>query len=269
MPASTPRLVLYLLLAALGVASVFVTHLSPFALLLAFIAALSLGAHRPRPLIVLNALGALGAFVGFLRFLVSEAMPGIVQGGTTAAESAAVSRLRALLFAEDSMRKLAAIDPDGDGIGSAALIGELTGSSGLRGGAPLAAPLLERYAAPVETAIGPAIEMGGYFFAVCLPTRSGGFSARLRQEVDEELAERRFLAYAWPAGPGLGLGTAFFLDEHEHILRAPSRDEGERSERVGALTPPACDDAIAAASRGQWKPWRGKRPRRNLPGDRS
>jgi len=267
MPAPTSRLALYALLAALGVASVFVTKLALFVLVLSLIAALALPRERPRPLVALNAVGAIGALGGFLHFLVVEAVPGIVQGGTTATESAAVSRLRAVLFAEDSMRKLAAIDPDGDGVGSAGLIGELTGNAGLRGGVKLAAPVLERYAAPVETAIGPASEMGGYFFVVCLPTPDGGFTARPGQGIDEERAERRFLAYAWPSAPGRGLDAAFFLDEHERILTAPTRETGQRAERVGPLATPRCDDAVAASTREQWKPWRGKRARERLPGD--
>jgi hypothetical protein len=57
---------------------------------------------------------------------------------------------------------------------------------------------------------------------------------------------------------------AYFLDEHERILSAPSR-EGLRR---GTAHPPPCDDALAASTREAWRPWRDKKARETLPGAR-
>jgi hypothetical protein len=265
------RLVLYSLLAAAGLSSAWLTRLSPFALLLSLIAFFSLPRGNDsgrRALFYLALTGGLGACVGFVRFLIHEAVPGIVEGGTRATGAAAVSRLREILFAEDVMRRSGSIDPDGDRIGSAALIDEMTGRIGLRGGARLVPPVLERYPRSVDTALGPAVEISGYFFVVCLPKRGGGWTAKPGDAVDEERAERSFLAYAWPSAGARGLVDAYFLDERERILFAPNGAPEAVRPRIGPDRPPACDDAIASSTREQWQAWRGKRPRDTLPGDR-
>lgn len=258
----------YGLLAAAGVLSIVWTKLALFALVGTFIVFLSLRKNGPRLSTALVAVAAVGSMLGFLRFLVTEAVPGIVQGGTSATGAAAVSRLRQLLFAEDVARRKALIDPDADGVGSAAFLGELLGYVPLRGKERLVPPLLERYPELVETAIGPAAEIAGHLFVICLPREGGGFTARPGEPVDEEAAERRFVAYAWPAGEGRGLREAYFIDEHERILFARSGAPEARSARVGRERTPSCDDAFAVESREAWQVWRGKRARETLPGDK-
>ena len=127
----------------------------------------------------------------------------------------------------------------------------------------MSVPLLESYPKPVETKLGPAAEIGGYFLTICLPRAGGGFSARPGDAVDDELAERRFIAYAWPSGTAPGLDSAVALDEHERIWLAPARP----GLRHGADAPPACDDVVAPATHDAWTPWRRKQPRQTLPGD--
>lgn len=204
------------------------------------------------------ALGAVG------RFLATEAIAGIVQGGTSAAGGRAVSRLREILFVEDAARKNGAWDPDGDGIGSALFVGELTAEIGMRGGPRLTPPLLERYPKVQMTSMGPALEIGGFFFAVCLPTNAGGLSSDPLAAVDDERAERRYVAYAWPSGRAPGLERSYFIDEHERILSAPA----ENGVRRGKEHAPSCDDALAQRTEKDWRPWRNKKPRTELPGER-
>lgn len=261
-----PLLLRTVLAASAALASIYFTKLALFAAVGTFVAWASLPRlpsvelRRERWLLLV---AALAACAGFGRFLVLEAMPGIVAGGNRFTEQRAISRLREVLFAEDNARRTAAIDPDRDGIGSAALLGELTGELGLRGGAKLAVPLLESYPKLLDTSSGPATEIGGYFVIVCLPTPGGGFSARPSDAVDEELAERRFIAYAWPSGAAPGLESALSLDEHERITLAPAKP----GLRYGTSAAPVCDDAVAPATRAAWAPWRHKQPRQTLPGD--
>lgn len=253
--------------AAAALLSIYFTKLALFAAVGTFVAWASL----PRlPKVELKRehwlllVAALAASVGFVRFLIIEAIPGIVAGGNRFTEQRAISRLREILFAEDTARRIAVYDPDGDRIGSAALLGELTGELGLRRGNRLAIPLIESYPKQVDTSIGPATEIGGYFLIVCLPKLGGGFTAQPSEAVDEELAERRFIAYAWPSGTAPGLGYAVALDEHERISLAPAKN----GLRYGFGAPPPCDDAVAPATRSAWTPWRHKQPRQALPGDR-
>jgi hypothetical protein len=262
-----PLLLRTVLAAAAALASIYFTKLGLFAAVGAFVAWASLPRlpagelRRERWLLLL---AALAATVGLLRFLVHEAIPGIVAGGNRFTEQRVVSRLREILFAEDSARRSAACDPDRDGIGSAALIGELTGELGLRRENRLAVPLLESYPKQVDSDVGPVTEIGGYFLIVCLPKLGGGFTARPQDAIDEELAERRFIAYAWPSGTAPGLVSALSLDEHERISLAKAAP----GLRYGLSSPPRCDEVIAPETRAAWTAWRHKQPRQTLPGDR-
>jgi hypothetical protein len=256
-----------LLAAAAALASIYFTKLGLFAAVGTFLAWASLPSlpsaelRRERWLL---AFAAVFATLGLFRFLIVEAIPGIVAGGNRFTEQRAISRLREILFAEDTARRIAARDPDHDRVGSAALLGELTGELGLRGGAPLPMPLLEGYPKQVETKLGPASEIGGYFLLVCLPKLGGGFTAQPADAIDDEQAERRFIAYAWPSGTAPGLEDAVALDEHENISLAPAK----AGLRYGSTTPPRCDDVVAPETRGAWSPWRHKQPRQSLPGDK-
>jgi hypothetical protein len=262
-----PLLLRTVLAAAAALVSVWFTKLGLFAAVGTFIAWASLPRlpkaelKRERWLLLL---AAVASSVGLVRFLIVEAIPGIVAGGNRFTEQRAISRLREMLFAEDLARRTAQHDPDGDKIGSALLLGELTGELPVRGKQPLPVALLESYPKQVQTELGPATEVGGYYVTICVPKVNGGFTARPADAVDEEAAERRFLAYAWPSGDAPGLESAVMLDEHENIWLAPAKP----GVRWGHATPPPCDDAVAPETRGAWTPWRHKKPRSSLPGDR-
>lgn len=246
-------------LAALGVAATAWPLLGLPAVFLALLGVLALparggkGAGRSR---VLVAIGVIGAALSLVRFVVELAMPGIVQGGRAAAEQRAVSWLRDVLFAQDAMRKAGWIDPDHDGIGSAALLSELCGELPLRGQAPRDNPVLT-CGELIVTPLGPAVRHGGYLFIVCLPQTDGHWSADAGALLDEEAAEREFVAYAWPDA-GARFAHAFFLDQSENIQSVPMAN--------GALS---CDSARGPGARADWTAWRGKHPRSGpLPGDR-
>jgi hypothetical protein len=259
-----------LLLCAVAVLSLWLTKLALFAAVGTLLGFVSLPTAPRRQVLRLQlALGVAGACatVGTFRFLVLEAVPGMVEGGTTATEQRVVSRLREILFAEDAWRKNAYCDPDGDHVGSAGLLGELSAEYGVRGGSRVDPPVLEGYPKLIETRLGPAAEIGGYLVLVCLPTRGGGYSARPGDTIDDERSERHFYAYAWPAERGRGLTTAYFLDEHERILLADSQ-EAEPVRLIGIDAPPSCDDISAPRTAGDWRVWRHKKPRLSLPFDK-
>ena len=97
---------------------------------------------------------------------------------------------------------------------------------------------------------------------VCLPAMAGGFSAQPGVAVDEESAERRFLAYAWPMG-SRGPKEVYAVDQHERILVSPNLNAKELR-FVGPFHAPSCDAAVTDES---FSAWRGKAPRATLPGD--
>lgn len=252
--------------AAFGLAAIAVPKLAFPGVVFVLLSFLTLPAapNLPRVARPLHGVAALFIVVALGRFLSGEAALGIVEGGTRAAGQRAVSRLRELLFAEDSARRLAYWDPDADGVGSALSLGELLGVDGMRGERRLAPPPLEGYPALEDTALGPSANIGGFYFAICLPRQDGTLAVQANTPVDDELAERRFVAYAWPSRPAPGLSRAYFLDEHERILVASAK----AGLRFGPDAPPRCDDALAEATRKDWRPWRNKKPREKLIGER-
>lgn len=243
------------------------TRAAPFAAAFALFAFLSAGgssAPTARRWVALAA-GAL-SLLAVARFAAVEALPGIVESGKRASGENALSLLRQLLFSQDVLREQAELDHDGDRIGSAGLIEELSGRTALRGTSRrLAAPMaMARGGKMLALPHGPCLELEGYCFMVCLPSAKGGWitDPKAAGDIDEERAERRFLAYAWPAQAEAALSRSYFIDEHERILvhesQPPDAYAGARS--------PRCDAALLHAKR--WHPWRGKQARATLPGDK-
>jgi hypothetical protein len=193
-------------------------------------------------------------------------MLGIVEGGQSAAAHSALWRLRELVIAEDALRKEGDVDPDGDHVGSAALVSALAGRAPLRAGKPPREALLNyAFAKSAETSLGPAAFVEGYLLVVCLPKVGGGFTARPEDTVDDEAAERRYLAYAWPSESAAGMKTAFFTDEHERILVLDPKPT-EPAPYLGGAHPPACDAALGTDGL-PWTAWKNKKPRERLPGE--
>jgi hypothetical protein len=203
------------------------------------------------------------SFAALSSFIVGEALPGIIEARGRDAEQRTVSRLRELLFAEDSMRKGAAIDPDHDRIGSAAFLSELTGAHPARGRIQLKyAPLEARLVPRVPTKAGPALEDGDYLIYICLPRAEGGYTASPGEAIDDERAERSWFAWAWPKSPSVPRAL-LAIDQDERILRA--REGPLRAKQwVGRDEPPPCDLSLLEDS-SLFAPWRGKAPRPSLP----
>lgn len=254
--------------AAAGAASAWYEPLSVFAILILVVAlaATTRLNHPKKSLIVFGLFVSMGlALVGLTRFALGDALQGIIEARGRASSTRAVSTLREILFAQDAMRRYAFIDPDADSIGSAGLLAELSGASSARGKAPLATPpLAPRFAPAQATRTGPALERDGYLFLICLPKAGGGLTAQPGEGIDDELAERRWVAYAWPAASASPHQLAYFINEHERILESEN-GEPDALRLVGPSAAPECDDV--ERSPRQWTAWRDKQPRPELPGD--
>lgn len=259
------------LIAGIGFLSIWETRASIFAILLLIIAMASLSRfEHPRrsTFRVLLILSMIAAVLGMGRFVWQEALPGIAEARGRASGKKAVSLMREILFAQDALRRHGMIDPDSDGIGSAGRLGELSGSDPARGQELLEAPPLAlRFSPRVATDAGPATEQDGHYIIICLPGTEQEWVTHPGAAVDEEKAERRWLAYAWPAQEGLAHTSAYFIDEHERILESDNR-HAEGLRLVGASKAPDCNDALSSATSTHWKPWRGKEARKGLPGDK-
>jgi hypothetical protein len=256
------------LLTALSALSVYFTKLAPAAAFLIWIVALSLpastGAVRRGRWATLSLCSVL-AGIGFVRFLLNEAIPGVIAGGQAAATKHAIAFVRGVVVAQDFARKQALLDADGDGVGSALELTALAGHTPLRDGRSLDAPPLSIAASKLrQSPLGTVVEDSGYLFNVCLPAVGGGWARAPGDAVDEEAAERSYLVYAWPASDSPGSPRqSIYVDALERILvHGPTANDA--SVYAGTLRPPTCD---AAKDDAGWSPWKDKQPRQALPGD--
>jgi len=253
------------------VAAPFEPRVSVFALLLLVIA-LSTTTRLPpgtrtRPRLLLS-LGLCLSLIGLGRFAMSGALPGIVSARRNSTNTRAVSLLREVLVAEDALRRRGDLDHDGDGVGSAARLHELTGARSARTGTPLPYPPLAPSLRPsVATRSGPAAERDDLLLLLCVPAAPSGFTAMPEAEVDEEAAERRFVAYVWPAREGGLLTAAYAIDQDERIFESENLRADGSLRLVSALSAPSCDD-LETAPPSTYRPWKGKMARPVLPGDR-
>jgi hypothetical protein len=270
--------------ALLGIASAFLVKLAIAGLVLCLLSFLAVPKGAAGPLRLARVLLLCAAplvLVGLVRFTIDEAMPGLVEGGHRALTGRAVAKLRVIRFAEDLAREQAYWDPDGDGVGSALSLLELTGRAPMRGVRPAPQGLVMGFERSGSTPVGEAFLADGFVFLLYLPGPHGEGTARGGTPIDDERAERRWVAYAWPIEDGHGERPIVFIDEHERVLVSDNR--GERQGYFGLERPPPFDAALTgptleaqaavegspAQDGGTWLPWRGKRPRASLPGDKA
>ncbi len=252
----------------LAAASVIWTKLAPAAGFLTLVAGLALPKLESKARRLAHAgigLAAVLSTWGFFRFVIDEAIPGVIAGGQAAATKHGLAFARSLITAQDHVRRTAAHDPDGDGIGSALNLLELAGLRPLPDGSTLSpSPLFLRGDQLVSSPEGAMVRDGAYLYKLCLPLKDGSFATNPEASmIDAESAERRFLLYAWPSVFGAGgPKQCLFLDEHETILVLEADAEG-RARYHGVANSPPCNAALTSPD---WTPWKEKKPKAALPG---
>jgi hypothetical protein len=140
-------------------------------------------------------------------FVSAIAIPKLIESRNQANEKVVLGSLHAIASAQSEFRARAFVDQDGDGRGEFGTLGELTGAAALAGGRPaLVPPLLSSSMTP--DARGCFVK-GGYVFRVDVPRRIVGAT---------DLAEQRFVAYAWPLAEGNGAGKVYVIDAEGKIF---------------------------------------------------
>jgi hypothetical protein len=226
------------------------------------------------------AVAALGALAGLTLLVVKVMIPNVVGSGQYAAQQAAVSQLRTLLWAEDRYLELKAADRDQDGKGEYGFIAELADRAKVKGQLELQIPLIEGTLGHVV----PGGEQGvsiyaAYCYRIFLPAVGGGAAAELPGggeapgTVDPDGAERSWIAYAWPVRQGEGGTKVFYINQDEEIWESDGR--GARQGYTGPAHGPAFDAALPrpdlsalpvegqpGGDGGLWKRWKHKKPRK-------
>lgn len=194
-------------------------------------------------LLVLGAIAIASTMVGVVRF-------GSCCGcRSNANEAAAIATLQNLVTAQRRFADEGRRDLDGDGHGEFGWFAELAGSvaiDGMPGPATRPLPLLT---AAFRKVVAGRVQRSGYWYAVFLPgpggtwlgeAELGGGAGRV---LDVDVAEREFVAYAWPVERGR-TGARTFVVRADGVVWYCGR--AGRPERVVAPPVPGRSGWVAA-----------------------
>lgn len=183
--------------------------------------------------------------ITIIAIIASIAVPNLISAKTTTNEGAAISTLRNLSSLQIAVQNRKFIDLDTDGQGEYGYFGELSGAIPARNaaGAALLPPLL---AASFRLVNAGIVTKGGYHYIMFLPDNAGAGLLEAPgnyANVDPDLAELAWCAYAWPATVGSSGRRAFFVNQVGEVL-ATSNTVNNYSGTAGA---PTFDAAFAVA----------------------
>ncbi len=189
--------------------------------------------------------------ISMIVIIATIAMPGLLSSRITANEAATIQVLRAIVAAEATIRSRQTIETDaiGNGEGEYAYLAELGGQVLLRGTATYVDPPL--LSAKLGLIRSGAANSSGYMFAMFLP---GALGVGIPEDpaggkadpsvLDSTLAERLWVAYAWPAEMGKSGRRAFVVNQSGDILATNNGEPGQGYS--GRTAGPAFDAAFSA-----------------------
>jgi hypothetical protein len=149
------------------------------------------------------------------------------------------------------------VDVDGDGAGEYGFLGELTGTTPIRGTNELLNPAM------LSSSTGPdgIWSRSGYNFIVYLPTpKNGAISeskAKDGRDVAADDAEIHWIAYAWPVSAGQTGNRVYVLDQ-EGDMMCCERSGGNYSGLEHRPTFDAYWPAKAGVDRSDGNPYQGR-----------
>jgi hypothetical protein len=168
--------------------------------------------------------------------IASVAIPKLLSARLEANESAAIASLRSLASAQAQFQSVAALDRDGDGTGEYGLLGELSGGRPVRGANHVMEPAMLGTSFAQLTpdgAGGAVVQRSGYYYqvwlhdersvAICDPAEPQSVQW---QQLDPDISEIVWSAYAWPVHPGQTGNRAFYIDQEGDLLACDPGPEG-------------------------------------------
>ncbi|MFT7616467.1 MAG: prepilin-type N-terminal cleavage/methylation domain-containing protein [Planctomycetota bacterium] len=181
--------------------------------------------------------------VAIISIIASLAIPNLLSAKKTSNEGATIAALRNIASVQVQCSGRGFIDADSDGQGEYAFFGELSGGVPARNavGIPLSPTLL---GGSFTQTNGGFVQRSGYLLCMYLPDNAGvglAESPANYANVDANLAEQIWCAYAWPVDPGSG-GVVYFINQNGEILRSQNTNN-----YGGVGSPPPYDAAFAVA----------------------
>lgn len=236
--------------------------------------------------------------VGFyVFFAIKFAVPGIVGGGKMATESSAVSVLRTIYWAENSLIKNKAKDRDSDGVFEYGLFSDLTSKTiNLNSMIKTVSPILlePEFRNFISAKNIGVVQAKGYYFIIYLQSKSGDSvsdsasndgTSRISNDsvsskkqdilVDSNSAERFWIAYAWTVNPKVSGRRSFFINQNEDIYELDLKHSKVRYEGLSNIPPFFSALPVSSFSsrpeKGKggkdgsiWLPWKNKGYKRSL-----
>jgi prepilin-type N-terminal cleavage/methylation domain-containing protein len=185
--------------------------------------------------------------IAIIAIIAAIAIPNLLSARLNSNETAAIATLRNIISAQSQFQTTARADENTNGVGEYGTFGEMSGGVGVRGAAnPVLSPPVLSTAFRTVSANGE-VSRSGYLYAIFLPGAGG---APLKEEanggadanVDNDLAETTWCAYAWPANYGNTGNRTFFVSQGGDIVA--TEDNGYSG--PGAIPEADADAAFAA-----------------------
>jgi prepilin-type N-terminal cleavage/methylation domain-containing protein len=181
--------------------------------------------------------------IAIIAIIAAIAIPNLLSARLNSNETAAIATLRNIISAQSQFQSTARADENNNGVGEYGSFGEMSGSVGVRGGSILNPPVLSTAFRSVNAS---RVSRSGYFYQMFLPLATGAGQAEQATggypaaQLDPDVSETTWCAYAWPANYGNSGNRTFFVNQGGDIIAT------ESSTYSGA-TGPAANSAFTGA----------------------
>jgi prepilin-type N-terminal cleavage/methylation domain-containing protein len=169
--------------------------------------------------------------VAIIAIIAAIAIPNLLAARLTANETSAVSTLRNITSCQGQFQAGAKCDTDSDGTGEFGMFRELSAAAACRdntgapAGSPINPPILSGSFRTMNTA--GEVSRSGYLFKMFLPATAGAAASETNltaavANINADLAETTWCAYAWPASYGNSGNRTFFVNQGGDITGTES-----------------------------------------------
>jgi prepilin-type N-terminal cleavage/methylation domain-containing protein len=163
--------------------------------------------------------------IAIIAIIAAIAIPNLLSARLNSNETAAIATLRNIISAQSQFQTTARADENQNGVGEYGTFGEMSGAVPVReqfgGTDPLNPPVLSTAFRAVSAA--GTVSRSGYIYQIFLPDNGGLGLPEINAggadaNVDSDLTETTWCAYAWPANYGNTGNRVFFVNQGGDIV---------------------------------------------------
>jgi prepilin-type N-terminal cleavage/methylation domain-containing protein len=155
--------------------------------------------------------------IAIIAIIAAIAIPNLLSARLSSNETAAIATLRNIVSAQAQFQTRAQADENFNGIGEYGYFSEMSGATGVRGGAILTPTVLSTAFRTADA--NGVVSRSGYLYIMALPDATGNaMPPSAMNLVDPDLAETTWAAYAWPTNYGSTGNRTFFVNQAGDII---------------------------------------------------